>query len=172
MKLLVLSDTHGRVDRINRVQSLHADADAILFLGDGLSDICRSNIDVGKLFCVRGNCDGTGVNGLYAPDELSPCFENYSILMMHGHTHGVKRGTELATRYAAVKKADILLFGHTHLPYERYLPSDTDIGGTLLERPLYVFNPGSLGAAWGGRASYGLIQMKNRNVLFSHGYLD
>ena len=165
MKLLVLSDTHGRVDRLARVLKIHSDADAILFLGDGLSDIARSGIDIGKLFCVRGNCDGSTVgSNIFSPDELSLCFEGFNILMMHGHLHGVKSGTERALRYAVAKGADILLFGHTHVPTETYLSDG--------EKPMYLFNPGSLGAGQGGTASYGLIQIKSGNILFSHGNLS
>ena len=173
MKLLVLSDTHGRVDRVVRLLSMHSDADAILFLGDGLSDMARSGAEVGKLFCVRGNCDGISFNSnIYSPDELSLCFYGFNILMMHGHLHGVKSGVERASRYAAAKGADILLFGHTHIPRETYLPSGTDIGEETLTKPMYLFNPGSLGAGQGGEASYGLIQIRSGNILFSHGRLD
>lgn len=167
MKLLVLSDTHGRIDRVARVLKLHSDADAILFLGDGLSDIARSGADIGKLFCVRGNCDGFSFNSnIYSPDELSLCFDGYNILMMHGHIHGVKSGIDRAVNYAAAKGADVLLFGHTHIACERYIPADDE-----REKPLYVFNPGSLGAGQGGEASYGLIQIRKGNILFSHGKL-
>ena len=167
MKLLILSDTHGRVDRVSRVLKLHADADAILFLGDGLSDIARSCIDIGKLFCVRGNCDAFSVSSnIFSPDELSLCFEGYNILMMHGHLHGVKSGLERATAYAQAKGADVLLFGHTHTPIEKYTSADSENS-----KPLYLFNPGSLGAGQGGTSSYGLIQIKNGQILFSHGSL-
>ena len=167
MKLLILSDTHGRSDRVIRVMKLHADADAILFLGDGISDMARSGVDIGKLFCVRGNCDTFSfASDIYSPEELSLCFEGYNILMMHGHLHGVKSGVERATNYASAKGADILLFGHTHTPFEKYIPADPKV-----ERPMYLFNPGSLGAGQGGEASYGLIQIKNGNILFSHGKL-
>lgn len=165
MKLLILSDTHGRVDRLAKVLKLHADADAILFLGDGLSDIARSGIDIGKLFCVRGNCDGFSVgSGIYSPNELSLCFDGFNILMMHGHLHGVKSGIDRAVYYAEEKGADILLFGHTHIPCESYLPDTA--------KPMYLFNPGSLGAGQGGTSSYGLIQIKSGNILLSHGKLS
>ncbi|MBR6681043.1 MAG: metallophosphoesterase [Clostridia bacterium] len=167
MKLLILSDTHGRSDRVIRVLKLHADADAILFLGDGISDMARSGADIGRLFCVRGNCDTFSLgSNIYSPDELSLCFDGYNILMMHGHSHGVKSGLERAMEYAAAKGADVLLFGHTHTPLEKYIPANSDN-----ERPMYLFNPGSLGAGRGGTSSYGLIQIKNRHILFSHGSL-
>lgn len=165
MKLLVLSDTHGRVDRVRRLLDLHEDADAVLFLGDGLSDMARCIIDPAKLFCVRGNCDGYAFSSsLYAPDEQRLCFEGYTILMMHGHLHGVKSGTDRAARYAAAKGANILLFGHTHMPLESYLSEGADGEG-----PMYLFNPGSLGA--GQEASFGLVQIRNGQILFSHGKL-
>ena len=39
MTLLVISDTHGREDRIRELLRLHREAEAVLFLGDGLRDL-------------------------------------------------------------------------------------------------------------------------------------
>jgi len=172
MKLLVLSDTHGRIDVISRVLKMHSDADAILFLGDGISDMIRCLDNTERLYCVRGNCDGnTFSQNIYAPKELLITFGEYNILMMHGYNYGVKGTLTHALKYAAQREADVLLYGHTHIALEKYFPSDTDIDGVKLKKPLYAFNPGSLYSSYGGEASYGLIQIKNKNILFSHGLI-
>ena len=154
MKLIVISDTHGRRGRIKDVLSLR-DLD-----GEALSGLAA----------VRGNCDGFS---LFSPQgtvtERMLCFDEFRILMMHGHEHNVKSGTDRAIAHAAAKGADILLYGHTHVREEKYYPEGTLIGGVTLERPLWVFNPGSLGQPSDGISSYGIIEIRNGSVLFSHG---
>ncbi len=173
MKLLVLSDLHGKTDRAERAISLHRDAEAVLFLGDGTRELSELCARMGILpICVRGNCDtfslfGSGANEY--PEERMLRFGDFKILMTHGHRQGVKRGTDVAIAYAATRGADILLYGHTHLAEERCLPEGTEIGGTVLERSMWVMNPGSLGEPRGGSPSYGLIQIRGGSVLLSHG---
>ena len=60
---------------------------------------------------------------------------------------------------AKEKGADIALFGHTHEPYEEYLP----------EYGLWLFNPGALSSPARGEPTYGLLTLSGANVLFSHG---
>ena len=64
--------------------------------------------------------------------------------MTHGHLYGVKSGYGLAIAHAISRGADILLFGHTHEPYLQRIEKGSEVGGRILERELYVFNPGSL----------------------------
>lgn len=164
MKLLVLSDTHGRRDRVERLLELHSDATCVLFLGDGLrevTELCEQKRM--PLRAVRGNCDFFGV-GSVAEEQLLT-FGAYTVLMMHGHTRGVKAGLENAVYAAAERGADLLLYGHTHIPIERYLFDD----GELRPKPLWVFNPGSLGNPASGNPSYGLIQIRDGGLLLSHG---
>lgn len=167
MTLLVISDTHGREDRVRELLRLHREAEAVLFLGDGLRDLpeelCSS--DRPRLFAVSGNCDPFTFGGASLGEEALLDLGSYRFLLMHGHRHSVKSGTERAVAYASVKGADVLLYGHTHVPEERYLPQKE--GG----RPLWVFNPGSLGAPWDGAPSFGLIQIRGGQILFSHGTL-
>ena len=160
MKILVVSDSHGRYDRFKTLMSMHADADEILFLGDGARD---TFVLGGRAICVRGNCDSFLAQDL--PSERMLWLGDFKILMMHGHEKLVKSGIDRALCYAHARGADILLFGHTHVCFEKYYPEGTIIGDTVLDRPMYAFNPGSLG----DRGSFGLIEIKNGSVLFSHG---
>ena len=159
MKILVLSDTHGAFDRVNSILNIHAYFDALLFLGDGLRDIpeyCR-----GASFAVRGNCD---MFCDCVPTEQSLTFDGMNIFMTHGHTYSVKYGEQQLILAAALKDSDIVLFGHTHIPVERYLPEGYVVGDSTLTRPMYMFNPGRV-----RQGSYGLVQIKNGSVLLSHG---
>lgn len=163
MKILVISDSHGRSDRFREVIKMHADADEILFLGDGVRDaFCACE----RAICVRGNCDALSLFGADAPSERLLCLGEFKILMMHGHEKYVKSGLDRALSYAYARGADILLFGHTHLPLERYYPAGSEVGDGNISRPIYAFNPGSL---YEPRGSFGLIEIRNGSVLFSHG---
>ena len=164
MTFVVLSDTHGRADRVASVLSRNTQRDAVLFLGDCLRDV----MDVSDAISVKGNCDGLLFGG---ESEQMLCFDGVRILMMHGHTHSVKSGTDRAVLYALSKGADVLLYGHTHLPEEKYYPAGSNISGTLTDKPIYVFNPGCLGAPNDTHPSFGLLQIKNGSVLLSHGKL-
>ncbi len=162
MKILVLSDLHGRVDRAERVLSLHRDADEILFLGDGVRE-CSSLMEKMALpwIGVRGNCDLFSRVGEDVPEERMLLLGGFKILMTHGHRLGVKHGIGAAAAYAVSRGADILLYGHTHVAEERCL--------SLGEASLWVMNPGSIGEPRGGEPSYGLIQIQGNSILLSHG---
>ncbi len=175
MKLLVLSDSHGRVDRLRAVTERHRDADGLLFLGDGLRDLDRLSELPPNLtpIAVRGNCDGFSVfaSDGHVPTERMVGFDRFLIFMLHGHTGGVKHGIETAAEAAAGRGADLLLYGHTHVAHEAYWPAGERVGGITLQKPLWILNPGSLGEPRDGAPSYGLITMQGGQLLLSHGRL-
>lgn len=156
MKILVLSDSHGRVAVLERAYEMHADADIIVFLGDGLRDVSRAFADCGKtVVCMRGNCDvitfdTSGASN--ALDQTTLDVEGVRILCCHGHRYGVKSGLSTIAEYARAQNIQLVLYGHTHIPDETHL-----CGATL-------FNPGSASVG-----SYGIVYIKNGAVLCSHG---
>lgn len=165
MELLILSDSHGRADKIRETLSLQRRApDGICFLGDGLRDtemLLREEI---PLYAVRGNCDwGSFFDD--ADTERLLFLEGHTLLLTHGHLYGVKSGEGALISRAATLGADIVLFGHTHTPLEQVIPKGSIIGGTELLRPMYLFNPGSIGY----EGFFGTLLLKKDTVLFSHG---
>lgn len=173
MKLIVVSDSHGRSDRLAAVMDMHRDADALIFLGDGLRDLDRADAySYGfTVYSVVGNCDGFSYlrPANQSPEEITLSFEGFRIYMLHGHTRAVKNGIDRAVAAANSKGADILLYGHTHVGAEKYCPEGSEFPFGKLERPLWIFNPGSLGASADGKGHFGLIQIRNGSVLTSHG---
>ena len=164
MTLLIVSDTHGRSDRLARLFEMHKNVDAVIFLGDGLSDLDRAKAESYNftVFAVRGNCDALGGSLLTicARDELTFNFEGVNFFALHGHTRQVK-GTLTNAIYAANEKgADVLLFGHTHEPLLTYISNEE----YNLNKPMYIFNPGSLASY-----SYGLCEIRKGQLLLSHG---
>ncbi len=166
MKIIVISDTHGKIHRIDEVIERNRDYDALLFLGDGLRDFAGEK-HLG-LMAVRGNCDSE-LFGRDTPNERMLTLDGVKLLMLHGHTHGVKSGIERAVLYAYERGADILLYGHTHEADERYFPAGSELCGKIIERHMYAFNSGSLGQPRSGKPSFGILQIKNGQILFSHG---
>lgn len=175
MKLIVVSDIHGRYERLSRVMDMHRDADGLIFLGDGLRDLGRADAYSYPftVYSVRGNCDGFSFfgEGNDAPEELTLCFEGFRFFALHGHTKGVKSGIDGAVAAASARGADVLLYGHTHIAEERYLPEGSELPFGETEKPLWVFNPGSLGASGEGRGNFGLIEIKKGHILMSHGVI-
>ena len=171
MKLIVVSDVHGRYDRLSALLCMHRDADALIFLGDGLSDLTKADAYSRgmSVIAVRGNCDVFSFFGEDAPEELCQSLGDFRFLMLHGHTKNVKSSLDAAIAAAVGRNADILLYGHTHIPLEKYMPEGSEYAFGALEKPLRIFNPGSLGASGDGKGYFGLIEIRDNGILMSHG---
>ena len=142
MDIVIASDTHGRVERLAEVLR-RTRADVLLFLGDGLRDLAVVDEGV-TVRAVRGNCDWFSMAD--APDLRLEIFGGVRILMMHGHRYGVKGGLDAALAVAVENGADVLLYGHTHVPFEKTFPVGMPLSsGCTLQKPLLVVCPGSLG---------------------------
>ena len=174
MTLLIVSDSHGRYERLESLLEMHKNVDALIFLGDGLLDLDRAGVRdyPFTVFSVRGNWDsGRGsITAMRAKDEMTFTFEGIKFFALHGHTKGVKSTLVNAIYAAEQNEADVLLFGHTHEPLSLYLPEGDESFGFKIQKPLYLFNPGSIG---GYERSFGCVTVdKNGGVLMSHGNLE
>ena len=168
MNYLVLSDSHGRAEMVDRAMEVQVHRpDAVLFLGDGLRDLRVLEYQDICVRPVRGNCDFyTQFEGQSAPEHALLQVGAYRILMMHGHTHGVKGGMERALAFAAQAQADVLLYGHTHLQRQQWFDAGECFGGNVLEKPLLACNPGAL-----QDGKFGTLTLTNGGVLFGCGAL-
>ena len=153
------------MEMIDRANLGRFPIDGLLFLGDGLADLTYLDLGYTPIIAVSGNCD---LFRSSAKREEILVMEGYRILMMHGHTHGAHSGIDRMVAYAAEVQADILLFGHTHVPKEQYLPRGSEIGGVTLEKPLYVLNPGSIGSARDGSGEgFATLELTQSGVSFN-----
>lgn len=172
MTLLILSDSHGRPDRVEEAIR-RVRPDGLLFAGDGLRDLTYREIPC-PLWAVSGNCDWVTspliVNGsVLAPeDEELITLEGVRILLIHGHKYGVKGGLGRAVARAVQRDTDVLVFGHTHIPLELHLRPDGAYAELSVTKPLTLFNPGSLGDR---EASFGTLTVRDGQVLLGHGTL-
>ena len=138
LDIVVFSDSHGNTARMRDVIG-STGADVVIHLGDGANDFAaveetdrRRRIYIG----VRGNCD---IFSADLPLSREFVFLSTRFLIMHGHTFGVKHDTEVIEALAVERKADIVMYGHTHEPEDSYIP------GTRERKPMRVLNPGSIG---------------------------
>ena len=140
MKILVFSDSHRSLSGMYAAIDLHQ-PQQIIHLGDMMYDAEEVAEHYPKLpFClVPGNCDGWSIS---VPVKKQIVLEGKSILLSHGHRWNVKSGYDAAIADARAVGADILLFGHTHIPLCQHL-----------EDGLWMMNPGP------SRSSYGLIEL-------------
>ncbi len=148
-RICVFSDSHGYGENMLRVIDREKPA-MVIHLGDGLSDlwqVTRKYPDL-PVESARGNCDRYST----AMNTLRLTVEGKRIFACHGHTYDVKFDPALTRlRYAALEdEADILLFGHTHIPMQ-----DHDLGMDIL-------NPGTVGESY--CPTYGLIVIDGGRV--------
>ncbi len=112
MKILVVSDSHGKMENLREV--IHIEKpDRIYHLGDsqGVEDSLWMTTDVPTEF-VAGNCDW----GSNMPSELVLEVGKHVIFLTHGHNYGVAYGYGPIAEAARKKGCDVVLYGHTHVP--------------------------------------------------------
>ena len=159
MKCLVFSDSHGNTRNMRQALLSHPDAEVVFFLGDGLSDAdLVSSGDSGRAWLpVAGNCDFSPMfRDSFVKKTDAITLEGVRIAFTHGDLYGAKYGIGGLLSLAKEQGASLVLFGHTHEPLEKYVPTE--------ESGVHLFNPGSIGAG-----SYGIILLTTKGILLSHG---
>lgn len=159
MRVLIVSDTHGKHNTLAMVLEKEGPFDLMIHLGD-------SEVDLEEL-CELADCPVEAVAGNMDRDPVLPVeqiieVEDYRVLICHGHRANVNAGL-LRLEYAArEKEVDMVMFGHTHVPY---LDQCDD---------LIILNPGSLSypRPWGAQASYAVMGIDEAGELeIQHHYL-
>lgn len=135
MRIGVFSDSHGDISNARLFFDGLAPLDCLFHLGDYAADGEKlSKLFSCPVYSVRGNCDyRSGV-----PLERQVDLGGKRFLLLHGHQYYsysalLYRGEEVY--------ADMVLYGHTHMP---------DLGA---DGPRLLLNPGSLSRPRGGSAA-------------------
>lgn len=159
MKILVISDTHGHNKNVEEVLRRVKPIDMLIHCGD--VEGCERHIqELAECPChfVRGNNDYFSD----LPGEKIFNIGRYKVMVTHGHRYGVSMNTAMLEEEARSRKADIVMFGHTHRPY-------------LAQRAgLTLLNPGSLSypRQEGREPSYLMMTIeKNGEAYYSQIYL-
>lgn len=145
MRIIVVSDTHGSPDLLLSAVRQAGRTDMLLHLGDGVRDCAAlERAYAGEVWKVRGNCD------FATSDEYEHFLplNGAAIYMTHGHLFNAKVTLNKLWYKGSEMGADIVCFGHTHVP--------------LLEKQgtLTLLNPGSLKNV----RTYGLIEIDGGKV--------
>lgn len=134
MRVVIVSDTHGRLGDMQEAVERSKPVDWLLHLGDveGQQDeIAEIAAMAGaKVAIVSGNNDFFSS----LKKELELVIGGVRILMTHGHQYGVYQGTQRLKNLGVTRGVDVVMYGHTHAPL---LEVDEESGITVL-------NPGSI----------------------------
>lgn len=159
MRVLIVSDTHGRHAGLDRALEETGHIDVFIHLGDveGGEDYLDAVIDCEK-HIVRGN------NDFFSdlPREEEFCLGGHKLFITHGHAYYVSLDPEYILEEGQARKADIVMYGHTHKPF--FAQKD---GVTLL-------NPGSISfpRQEGRRGSYMVMEIADDGaVTYDQRYL-
>ena len=129
MKILVISDTHGILWNFNELIERVKPIDMLLHCGDIEKDeeYIRMAAEC-PVYMVAGNNDLGG----RLEKELFIDIGKYHIMITHGHYYSVNYGLNMLVTAAKRKGANIVMFGHTHVP--------------VIERidDVVLINPGSI----------------------------
>lgn len=132
MRLLVISDTHGSADEAERALQMAGEVDMVIHAGDHLSDGTwlqrRTGIPV---IGVLGNRD----YALRGPSEEIFDAGGLRIYVTHGHEFAVKSRMAALEKRARELGADVVVYGHTHVPDLQWRDGRLYINPGSLYRP-------------------------------------
>ena len=129
MKILIVSDTHGRHSAFDKALKEAGKIDALVHLGDteGGEDYIEAVCGC-PAYVLAGNNDFFSDN----LREMEVVFGTKKAFMTHGHYYYVSLGPERIIEEGKMRNADIVMFGHTHKPFLEMIDG------------MIVLNPGSL----------------------------
>ena len=116
MKIVIVSDTHGSRKNIENVCECNPDADMLIHLGD-VEDAAEIALSLVRALLPR-------------EEEFE--LEGHHIFITHGHAYYVSMGEAHLQEEARRRGADIVMYGHTHVP------------ALTIDADLVTLNPGSL----------------------------
>lgn len=149
MKVLVISDSHQRLDTLIRIYEKEK-PDVVICAGDHskdgeeLSFVCPNS----KYYIVRGNCD---IFDRKYDDEMVFELEGLKILLANGNEYRVKYNYISIEERGKLLGCDIVIFGHTHIQY------------LFSKNGITLFNPG---AVYG--REYGILEIDGGKFQFYH----
>lgn len=150
MRIAVVGDTHGKIEPVKRELS-KVKPDYMLFTGDFYGDARRLSHHAGVSYqAVAGNCDAADAG----PHEIIAELAGKRFYMVHGHQYGVKLGLQSLLYRGQEQEADVVLFGHTHVPCCEMVDN------------IWLINPGSASRPrGGGSASWCLIDVDDKTLI-------
>lgn len=152
MRYLVVSDSHGYNKYLEEIIKKVAPFEAMFHLGDLQCPLEEIERMAGvPTYAVSGN------NDFRVDLERTQVVmvEGHRIAMCHGHRHGVYSGLERLTYFGMENEAEVVMFGHTHMPHFSY------------EQGIALLNPGSasLPRQTGHKKTYAIMETDREGEL-------
>lgn len=150
MKIIVVSDSHGNNKYVLEKLLEMEKPDMLFYLGDYVDDgeIISKALGIESII-VKGN--GDYFNRKYKEDELVE-IKNKKIFLTHGHKYNVESGLTNLYYKGLELGADIVLFGHTHIPIIE------------IKEDIIIMNPGSafIPRTPDGIKTFGLLDIEEK----------
>ncbi len=145
MRAIVISDSHNNVSVCEAAIAASGKLDLIIHLGDIArdTDYLESLYYPIRVVSVLGNNDFLRTGDYERVIE----FDSHKLFICHGHTLGVRTGTDRLEAIARQKGCVAALYGHTH---QSCLKKSDD--GFL------ILNPGSVSQPRGGKPSFAILE--------------
>lgn len=159
MRVLIVSDTHGRHDGLEKALEKAGKIDYLVHLGDTEGGEHYIEAVAGcPVYIVAGN------NDFFSDmlQEMEIYFGKKKAFITHGHYYYVTLGPERILEEGLSRDADIIMFGHTHRPYLETVGDVT------------ILNPGSLSypRQEGRKGSFIIMEMDEEgNTSFEIQYI-
>ena len=153
MRILMISDSHGRTENVELILEKEGNFDLILHAGDGSEDFDY----IGDRFrCrvtgVKGNCD------LFSrePSVLNIDIEGKLIHIEHGNRLPYFNEKDIFD-FAEGNRYDVVMYGHTHIQ-------------KILDRNgRWIINPGSISRPRDGAPSYVIMKTDGKGGFMFEG---
>ena len=160
MKILIVSDTHGRHSAFDKALKEAGKIDALVHLGD-----TEGGEEYIEAVCACPAYVLAGNNNFFSDNlrEMEVVFGTKKAFMTHGHYYYVSLGPERIIEEGKMRNADIVMFGHTHKPFLEMIDG------------MIVLNPGSLSypRQEGRKGSYIMMEIEpDCDVKCEIKYLD
>ena len=151
MRAIVLSDSHNNVSACEAAIAASGKLDLIIHLGD----IARDTDYLETMYYPIRVVSVLGNNAFLRQGDYERVieFDGHKIFICHGHTLGVRMGTERLENIARQKGCEAALFGHTH---QSCLKKSED--GFL------ILNPGSVSQPRGGKPSFAILETEENEL--------
>lgn len=154
MKIVIASDTHGKNNRLNRLEEYYRDASLYLHAGDFNDSPSRYS----HWIAVQGNNDRFA-DAASLPLQRIVQTPFGRILLIHGHQFRPADREQKIARLAKENDCAVAVFGHTHVPLIRTVED------------VLLINPGSLYRnRTGGQITYALLEWNEEGCSAGHEF--
>ncbi|WP_231036005.1 metallophosphoesterase family protein [Pectinatus sottacetonis] len=148
-----MSDSHGNIKPIEKAVNAAGVIDIWLHAGDYIQDAeYLQELTGRRVIRVAGNGDW---NCLDSKEDVYFTIKNKNVWLTHGHKYKVKWGIETLREESIKNKADIIIFGHSHIYMEKKLANQV------------FLNPGSISLPRDGKCgTFAVINFPENKSFF------